>query len=554
MIELSIIIPTYNRAGRLRGCLEALSRQTQPAGDFEVIVVVDGSTDGTAEMLRQFSAPYRLHTVWQENSGQPGALNRGISQAQGPYCLFLDDDIVADPRLVAEHLQAQRQHQNVVAIGRITLSSTSGGWYAAAFARGWHDRYRRLDRKNVTVTWQDCYSGNMSAPRELLQACHGFATELVRNYDVELAYRLGKQGCTFIYLPDAIGCQDERKEFRDLSLDAQKAGMVDVALYQRDPQMLSEALASFAEGSWRKLLLRRLLLAFRVPPRFLELLGRLIKEPARQYSWYSFVQNLCYWRGVRQAAAGLWPQLTSATPILMYHAVGEPQEAAAPFVIPARRFEAQMAWLRRWGYQVISLEQFLACQRERRLPPARSVVITFDDGYRDNYTHAYPILQRHAVPATIFLVAGHIGHCNRWDKEGELAGRPLMSWSQLEELARQGIQFGAHSCTHPVLTAVLADQAAAEIVSSRQQLAKTLGIPITAFAYPYGEHDRCIQEMVEQAGYDSGCTVDSGLNSLLTSPLALRRIEIRGSDGLIRFWLGLWLGDADAIRRRNSHA
>src|SRR6185503_15784205 len=119
MIELSIVIPTYNRAKHLRLCLEALNRQTQVASDFEVVVVIDGSTDKTIEMLKRFETPYSLRIIWQKNSGQASALNQGIREALGRYILFLDDDIVADPRLVAEHLRAHHRHPNAVVIGQI---------------------------------------------------------------------------------------------------------------------------------------------------------------------------------------------------------------------------------------------------------------------------------------------------------------------------------------------------------------------------------------------------------------------------------------------------
>jgi glycosyltransferase involved in cell wall biosynthesis len=76
VIDLSIVIPTHDRVERLRACLAALARQTQSAADFEVVVIVDGSTDGTMAMLQDFDAPYLLRPIWQENSGQPRALNR----------------------------------------------------------------------------------------------------------------------------------------------------------------------------------------------------------------------------------------------------------------------------------------------------------------------------------------------------------------------------------------------------------------------------------------------------------------------------------------------
>jgi peptidoglycan/xylan/chitin deacetylase (PgdA/CDA1 family)/glycosyltransferase involved in cell wall biosynthesis len=550
MIELSIVIPTYNRVKRLRACLEALTHQTLPTSKFEVIVVVDGSTDETVEMLKNFDAPYFLRIVWQENTGQPSALNRGIDEAKGRYCLFLDDDISADPRLVAEHLHAQHQHPNSVVIGQITLSLPStADWYAKAFAKGWCDHYDLLNREDVEISWEDCYSGNMSAPREALLTCGGFAAELARGFDLELANRLKKQGCSLVYVPNALGGQDEQKGFRELSQDAEKSGKVDVMLYRQDPRMLSQALASFSQGSWRKLLLHRLFLGLHIPHRLLELFGRLIKNPAREYSWYSLIQKFCYWRGVRQAVGTkeLWQQLTSGTPVLMYHAIGLPDEPASAFVIPADHFSKQMIWLKRLGYHPISLAQFLACKRNNQLPPVRSVVITFDDGYEDNYIYAFPILRQYNLPATIFLVSNSIGLVNNWDYEGELCGRPIMSWSQIQEMIGQGIEFGAHSSSHPALPAISLPQAEDEITGSRKLLESRLGVPVNLFAYPYGEHNPSIQTMVQNAGFMAGCTIDTGLNTMITPPSLLRRAEVQGTDSLARFLLVLWMGDGEAF-------
>jgi glycosyltransferase involved in cell wall biosynthesis/peptidoglycan/xylan/chitin deacetylase (PgdA/CDA1 family) len=559
MIELSVVIATYNRAQSLRTCLDALARQTQITSEFEVVVVVDGSSDKTMEMLNSFNAPYLLRTIWQENSGQPHALNRGIMEAKGRYCLSLDDDIVADPRLIAEHLQSHYHHPKALVIGQITLSLPSNaGWYANAFAQGWREHYDLLNRGVTKLTWEDCYSGNMSAPREALLACGGFAVNLIRGYDVELGSRLEKQGYSLIYAPNALGCQDEEKGFRELSRDTENAGKVDAMLYKQDPRKLSQALASFPQGSWRKLLLHRLLLSLRISPRFLELFGRLIRNSAGQYSWFSIIQKYCYWRGVRSAVGTveLWQQLTSGTLILMYHAIGQPHEPASPFVMPGYRFAQQMVWLKRMGYHPISLEQLLACQRENIMPPAYSVVITFDDGYADNYTYALPILRQYDIPATIFIVTSFVGLANQWDSAGELKGRPLMSWSQIQEMTGQHIDFGAHSSTHPVLTTISSFQAEIEITESRELLENKLGVPIHFFAYPYGEYDSSIQTIVQDASFMAGCTVDTGLNALNIPSLLLHRAEVQGTDSFARFLLTLWLGDGESFwwRRRKSYS
>lgn len=553
MTDLSIIIPTFNRVERLRRCLEALSRQELAAGEFEVIVVVDGSTDDTTAMLNQIDTPFRLRHFWQENAGQASARNRGIREAIGRFCLFLDDDIDAAPALAAEHLRAQRAGEAIIAVGQLTIALPAGAdWYARAFADGWRNHYAALNSGATSPTWEDCYGGNVSAPRNALLAVGGFSAGIARGHDVELGYRLSQAGCTVVYMPEAVGSQFEQKGFGELSRDAERAGFTCVENYRRDPAMVSQALASFAGGSWRKLLLRRLLLGLRVPPRLIAWCAGASRSPERRLSWHAFIQNLCYWRGAQRAAAGtgLWARLTAGTPILLYHGVGPASEPAGPYVMPVSRFESHMRWIRRLGYHPISLDEFIQCQRERRFPPARAVVITLDDGYEDNYVHAYPVLRRYGVPAAIFLVSGAIARANNWTTRGALAGRPMMNWAQVKEMHDHGILFGAHSRTHPRLTELASTEAAAEITGSGEDIARELGEPATAFAYPYGFHDETVRGLARQAGYRAACTVDPGLNGLATPRWSLSRAEIWGKDSMIRLWLALWLGNADALLRR----
>lgn len=548
---LSVVIATYNRAERLRACLEALSRQTLPPDEFEVIVVVDGSTDGTAEVLAGFTAPFSLRSIRQPNAGQNVARNRGIEEAVGCFCLFLDDDIVASPSLLAGHLGAQRSERNRVAIGRLRMAlPPRAGWYERAFAENWQARYESLDQGAVP-TWEDCYSGNLSVPRELLRACGGFAATRDRGYDVELGYRLARAGGTIVYARDAIGTQDERKRFSDLSRDGEASGSADVRFYVRDAAMLSQALSSFQAGGWRKVALRRLLLALRISPACLAAFGRILRSPRRRRSWQAFVQNLCYWRGARRAAdKATWRRLTSATPILLYHAIGSSGEAAGKFVMPRKRFESQLAWIRRLGYRPIALEELVRCVLERRFPPPRSVAITFDDGYADNFTEAFPVLRRLGVPATIFLVTKFVGGRNGWSAPGALSGRPLLDWSQARQMAEQGVRFGAHSRCHPDLTTTDAAAASADISGSREDIQAALGRKPGEFAYPYGLYDMSAQAAVRQAGFAAACTVDAGMNGPATTAMALHRTEIYGTDSVLRLCFALWFGDADAVWRR----
>jgi glycosyltransferase involved in cell wall biosynthesis len=544
MIELSVVIPTYNRAERLRACLEALAHQTQPSNEFEVVVVVDGSIDYTTEMLKHLRTPFSLNILFQENKGQHMARNLGVEHARGRYCLFLDDDIMAEPELVAEHLNLHRQQKKVVGIGQIVLRiPENADWFTASFSNGWQQHYEELNQGDREPSWSDCYGGNMSVARSSFLEVGGFAADIRRSHDVELGYRLEQHGLTFAYLPRAAGWQDEVKGVRELAADAQKSGAAWIKLSQRHPAMYPYLLGPFMKASLRESLLREFIWRVGIPPRVLGLLGQCLSYVGRDRKWYRFLFTYFYWCGFRQALPdhSARQRLTRGTPILMYHAFAGPGEPASRFILPIARFESQMKWLKRLGYCVISLDDFLQSQRTYRSLPRRSVVLTIDDGYAEIRTLVYPILQRYAFPTTVFLVSNKVGAQNDWATCAELQGRQLMSWEQIREMSGAAIQFGAHSRTHAMLTSLTSDRAQEEIAGSKSDLESAFAAPIAAFAYPFGEYDAAIQAFVEQAGFLGGCTADPGFNSLATPAKALRRIEVQGTWSVLRFLIALRL-------------
>jgi glycosyltransferase involved in cell wall biosynthesis len=553
MFELSVIIPTYNRADDLRACLEALERQTQAHRDYEVIVVIDGGTDCTHEMLGKLATPYALRVIYQQNSGAQVARNFGVENACGRYCVFLDDDIIPDRRFLSEHLRVQRQHDRAVAIGQISISvPTDADWFLRCFARQWSSHYARLNEDRRPPSWQDCYAGNMSVSREDFLKAGGFAADLPRGHDVELGYRLEQYGLSIVYVRDAIGTQYERKGMRELTADAEKRGAVRVKLYERHPSMLPHLLGNLSEASRREIFLHRILLGFNISPTILAVFGPLLPRRSWAYSWYRFLYSYCYWRGVRRAIANreMWRRLTRGTVILMYHAIGDRGESASRYVVPVRRFKLQMAFLKRMGYRVLKLEEFIHYMREHRLPPARSVVITLDDGYSDARTLAWPILQQLGLSATVFVVSGKVGASNDWTASEALRGRRLLSWSEIRELVDGGMQLGAHTRTHPILSGLPVDRVAEEILGARTDLERKLQIQIRTLAYPHGEYNSATVKVAIEAGFLGSCSVHDGWNTAKTPLHALRRIEIQGTDSLVFFALKLWLGHSRIGRHR----
>ena len=542
MVELSVIIPTYNRAERLRACLEALARQTHSAAEFEVIVVIDGSTDGTHEMLASLRTPFKLHVVPQQNSRQGAARNRGVEHATGRYCLFLDDDIIAAPTLVAAHLRLHRERQRVVGIGQIELQlPAKSDWFTHCYAQGWKEHYARLNLGRRPPSWLDCYGGNMSLSRAAFLESGGFAIDLPRGNDLEFAYRLERQGLAFVYLHEASGTHVDNKCFRDLAADFDQSGACWVELWRRHPHLLPQLLGSITQTQLRWILLRRVLLALKISPRVLAPIGAVLRKHPWGRAWHAFLHNYCYWRGVQRAMPedDTWRRFTHGTPILMYHAFGAGQERPSRYVMPQRRFVRQMALLKWLGYKVLTLEEFLGYTRQYRLPPPRSVVITIDDGYADSWTVAYPILRHYGFSATIFLVTDDMANVNRWATDKDLFRRPLLSWSDVHEMKRGGMEFGAHTRTHPVLTQIAPEVAQDEVEGARRDLEHRLNVPIRVFAYPYGEHNPTVRALVKKAGFLGACSAASGINTLSTPLYALHRTEIYGTHSILQFVMAL---------------
>ncbi|MDQ3823783.1 MAG: polysaccharide deacetylase family protein, partial [Actinomycetota bacterium] len=156
----------------------------------------------------------------------------------------------------------------------------------------------------------------------------------------------------------------------------------------------------------------------------------------------------------------------------------------------------------------------------------------------------YPVLRSLRLAATLFVVTERMGDANRWEAEGPLAGRPLVSWDDAHELERDGLALGAHTRTHPILTDITPDEVDAEVAGSREDLRDALGRTVETFAYPFGRWDEATAQAVEAAGFGCAVSVRMGRNCAATSPYALRRVEIRGDDSFVRFVLAVVFGDS----------
>lgn len=202
-------------------------------------------------------------------------------------------------------------------------------------------------------------------------------------------------------------------------------------------------------------------------------------------------------------------------PILTYHRVHPDAATDTPTLSPAA-FERQMALLaRRW--RPIPFETLAAWLEGRGALPRRAVVITFDDGEESVVTHAAPILRKHQIPATVFMIAENVG-------------RPgFLTWDAMRQMAGNGITIGSHTVRHAYLPSLTADRAREELVESKRQLEQGLGRPVAFVSYPGGGFTPAIREAARDAGYRAACTTNRGLPRQPVDRWALRRITMHAS-------------------------
>jgi peptidoglycan/xylan/chitin deacetylase (PgdA/CDA1 family) len=217
--------------------------------------------------------------------------------------------------------------------------------------------------------------------------------------------------------------------------------------------------------------------------------------------------------------------------VLMYHKVNDLPEN--PLTVPVTVFDEQMDQLRALGYAVVDLDAVLDHYAGVRPLPPRSVLITFDDGYRDNLENALGVLRRYGYPAVLFVPLAYLDdqaplpHEERLRKRG-LVNRTL-GWDELATIEEGGIRIESHGISHRPLAALEVDEATREIVLSKLRLEERLGRPVRAFAYVKGSeaHYRPVHlSLLRQAGYEVAFTSVSGANGQGVDPLRLHRYNV----------------------------
>jgi peptidoglycan/xylan/chitin deacetylase (PgdA/CDA1 family) len=225
--------------------------------------------------------------------------------------------------------------------------------------------------------------------------------------------------------------------------------------------------------------------------------------------------------------------------ILMYHQIGDfaPMQGHRSTYCHYKRFASQMAYLARFGYSVLSMDEVLSCLRGERPVPARAVALTFDDGYENFYQYAWPVLQQHKFPAMVYLIAELLGQPSAWFAKDGRDTPPLMTPERVRQLRSEGVDFGSHSASHAKLAQLEAPAIQQEVQRSKAILEDVIGEPVEHFCYPFGSHDRRAVDAVAEAGYRCATTCVRAPASVADDPLTLPRKAISYGDNLIGyFW------------------
>ena len=222
-------------------------------------------------------------------------------------------------------------------------------------------------------------------------------------------------------------------------------------------------------------------------------------------------------------------------PILLYHRVGAPEVGAQVRgqYVSTGLFAKHLRYLRGRGYQGITVAELARWLRGAPLPVAKPVVITFDDGHDSVRREAWPILTDVGFRATIFVVAAHLGGTPAWEGPAD-TGR-LIPASELAAMVRSGFELGCHTLHHAHLPGLGPDAARVEIGEARRRLEDEFGVECLSFAYPYGEFDEAVRELVAGAGYLAACTTRRGVVRTGDDPYTLPRLNIRRYNWLPRF-------------------
>jgi len=223
---------------------------------------------------------------------------------------------------------------------------------------------------------------------------------------------------------------------------------------------------------------------------------------------------------------------TVLVPIILYHRI-DTSPINSQYYVPPEKFDEEMKLLHDWGYTTITTELLIKAINEGADLPPRPILITFDDGHLNNYTTAFPIMQKYGFTGVLYIVANYMGTDQ------------YMNADQIKEMAAAGWEVGSHSVNHLDLTSLDPERQRYEVVDSRTILEDKLGVPVLTIAYPFGISNSSVIDYAHFAGYIGGMslgfTYDQGVSNLYT----MQRRDIKGTYDVKQFAAFLpWQGDS----------
>ncbi len=305
--RFSVVIPSHLRCESVRRLLSALARQTMEPSRYEVVVSIDGSEDGTREMVKRFEAPYALRAIWRPKSGRAAACNAGIRLALGELLVLLDDDMEPCPDFLNAHGQAHVDGAPRGVMGAVPISVFPSSPPVVHYMSSKFNRHlENLARPGHRFQLRDFYTGNFSIRRDVLVRLGGFneAFTIYGNEDLELYLRLVRAGVELAYSREALARQHYTKDFGGLARDTMAKGRTAVLLASLHRETLADLqLAAYRQAGPRWRLVRGTLLLLSrlwppLPERVIGLIGWIERRGSRRLdAWYRTALDYFYWVG-----------------------------------------------------------------------------------------------------------------------------------------------------------------------------------------------------------------------------------------------------------------
>jgi peptidoglycan/xylan/chitin deacetylase (PgdA/CDA1 family)/glycosyltransferase involved in cell wall biosynthesis len=509
------------------------------AGAVELIVVVDGSPDGTAAALRAIDLPFPFAIVEQANGGAAAARNHGAGLAKNDILLFLDDDMIADPDLLVEHARLHRDGAEAV-IGDTPIHPDSPDGFLPRSVSRWITS----TRVQSPLSPFDIFSGQLSVRRKLFGKLGGFDAKLTRgdafgNEDSDFGVRL-LAGHDVRHNPAALSRQVYVVTPREFMERARRAAIADVHFMRKHPKLARELFER--KGYWRpltRLVYRPLAqvpgLAALISRAALAIADVALKTPFRSSRavarLFSGARAISYWSELGMLG---WLPVSRSVLTLCYHAIEDQSDdpVLAPYGVPPERFARQLDSLRERGFTFISPNQLTAFLETGAPLPSRPVLLTFDDGYADLADVARNVLQPRGIDALVFAVTG--SRTNEWDQPYGAKVRPLLTGRQRDLLQSLGVEIGSHSRAHREMPLLDGEELASEVEGSAADLAAGGDRP-RFFAYPFGAFDARSRQAVIDAKYSAAFGTGQRRIDRTADRFNLPRVMILSSDRDWRF-------------------